>query len=375
MIERKISSQIESALYKGKAIILLGARRTGKTTLLTEIVKSKRDVLWLNGDEPDVITLFENANSAKLKAAFAQNKVVVIDEAQRIKNVGVKLKLITDQISGIQLIASGSSAFELANEINEPLTGRKWERMLFPFSYEEMKDHHGSLEETRMLSHRLVYGYYPEVVNGTGNERNILKQLSDSYLYKDILMWERIKKPEKLIRLLQALAFQIGNEVSYHELGQMIDLDKVTVEKYIQLLERTYIIFRLGSFSRNLRKELKASRKIYFVDTGIRNAVISNFSQPELRQDIGFLWENFLISERMKYLHNNAIWTNRYFWRTHDQQEIDYIEERDGRLFAFEFKWNRKVNFRFSRSFTKGYPDHETKLITPANFEEFICAP
>ncbi len=372
MIPRILLNIIDSESLKGKAIIILGARQTGKTTLLQEYCKNKRNVLWLNGDEPEVIATFENASSERLKAIIGNNNTVIIDEAQRIKNIGIKLKLITDQIKNVQLFATGSSAFELANEINEPLTGRKWEHHLFPVSFEEMVQHHGLLKEIQLIEHRLVFGYYPEIITATGNERELLKQLSDSYLYKDILMWKQIKKPDKLIHLLQALAFQVGSEVSYHELGKQLSMDNQTVEHYIQLLEQSYVIFRLGAFSRNLRKELKKTRKIYFYDNGIRNAIISAFSAFELRQDKGALWENFLISERIKHTHNHNIYCNRYFWRTHDRQEIDYIEERDGKLFAYEFKWNTKSKAKFPKTFTRSYAETETQLITPKNFEDFI---
>lgn len=372
MIPRKIADVIKNRLYKGKAIILMGARQTGKTTLLKQLFGNNPETLWLNGDEPDVQSLFEDASSSRIKTLIGKHKLVVMDEAQRIKNIGLKLKLIIDNLPEVQLVATGSSSFDLANEVNEPLTGRKWEYTLFPLSFGEMVTHQGTLEEIRMLHHRLVFGYYPDVVTSAGDEKEVLKQLSDSYLYKDILMWERIKKPQKLIKLLQALALQLGNEVSYHELGQTLGIDNETIEKYIQLLEQTFVIFRLGSFSRNLRKELKRSRKIYFYDNGIRNALLSNFSQPELRQDVGALWENFMISERMKYIHYSGIWTNRYFWRTHDQQEIDYIEERDGKLFAFEFKWNKKAKPKFPKAFRENYPESEYRLITPDNFESFL---
>lgn len=372
MIERYLEKVIVANLFKGKAIILLGARQTGKTTLLKKIANKQNNVLWLNADEPDIISLFENSTSTRLKSIFSGNKMVIIDEAQRIENVGLKLKLITDQIPEVQLIATGSSAFDLANKINEPLTGRKWEYNLFPLSFTEMVKHHGFLEEKRLISHRLVYGYYPEVVTNPGKEKEILKQLSDSYLYKDILMWEGIKKPEKLVKLLQALAFQLGSEISYNNLGSLLGLDNQTVEKYIQLLEKTFVIFRLPAFSRNHRKELKRGRKIYFFDNGIRNAILANFNLPELRTDIGSLWENFIISERLKYLHYNNIWANTYFWRTQDQQEIDYIEERDGVLHAFEIKWNENKKPVLSKSFSKTYPQHKFKTVNPANFDEFL---
>ncbi len=375
MITRSIENIIQNKLFSGKAIILLGARQTGKTTLLKKIFANNSDCLWFNADEPDTIALFENATSSRLKLFFGNKKIIVIDEAQRIENIGLKLKLITDQSVGIQVIATGSSAFELANNINEPLTGRKWEYRLFPLSFGEMVEHHSFLEENRLLPHRMNYGYYPEVVTSVGNEKEVLKQLSESYLFKDILMWERIKKPEKLIKLLQALAYQVGSEISYNNLASLLEMDNQTVEKYIQLLEQTFIIFRLQAFSRNHRKELKRGRKIYFYDNGIRNALIANFNIPEMRQDIGALWENFLISERMKYLHYNNIWANSYFWRTRDQQEIDYIEERDGKLFTYEIKWNPKKASKLSTTFAKTYPNHEFEMINRNNYEKFIYNP
>jgi predicted AAA+ superfamily ATPase len=372
MIERKLEHTIKQQLFKGKAMVILGARQTGKTTLLHQITQKMSNVLWLNADEPDTVALFENSTSTRFKAIFAGKKTVVIDEAQRISEIGLKLKLITDQLPDIQLIVTGSSAFELANKINEPLTGRKWEHRLFPLSFSEMVNYHGFMEENRLLKHRLIYGYYPEVVTGEGNEKNILKQLTDSYLYKDILMWEQIKKPEKLVKLMQALALQIGSEVTYNNLGNLLEMDNQTVEKYIQLLEQTFVIFRLPAFSRNHRKELKRGRKIYFYDCGIRNALIANFSLPELRTDIGALWENFIISERMKFLHYNQIWANSYFWRTQDQQEIDYIEERDGVLHAFEIKWNPKKKATLSKSFSEIYPNNQFEVVHLENYEAFL---
>ncbi|MBN1650332.1 MAG: ATP-binding protein [Bacteroidales bacterium] len=372
MITRDLEVEIGKKLFGGKAIIIMGARQTGKTTLLKKITKNQEDVLWLNADEVDTIALFENVSSIRLKSIFAGKKIIVIDEAQRISNIGIKLKLITDQIPEIQLLATGSSAFELANKINEPLTGRKWEYKLFPLSFSEMVKHIGLLEENRMMPHRLIYGYYPDVINNPGKEKEILKQLSDSYLYKDILMWEHIKKPEKLLKLLQALALQLGAEISYNNLASLLEIDNQTVEKYIQLLEQTYIIFRLPAFSRNQRKELKRAKKIYFIDNGIRNALLANFNHLELRSDTGALWENFILSERFKYLHYNNIWANSYFWRTHDQQEIDYIEEKDGILNAYEIKWSIKKKPTLSKSFAKTYPEHEYFVINPQNYDQFL---
>ena len=320
----------------------------------------------------DVQAVFETASSARLLNIIGDQTMVILDEAQRIKNIGLCLKLIYDQRPDIQLIATGSSAFELANRVNEPLTGRKWEYNLFPLSFSEMVQHHSLLTEKRLLYQRLLYGYYPEVVNNPGNENQVLRALSDSYLYKDILLWERILKPEKLLKLLQALAYQIGQQVSYNELAQLTGLDAKTVDHYVQLLEKTFIIFRLHSYARNLRNELKFAKKIYFFDLGIRNALISNFAPIELRQDVGALWENYLISERIKYNQHRQNWCNMYFWRTRDQHEVDYLEEKDGQLYAYEFKWNPKKFPAFSKTFVKQYPQAITEIISTDNYDLFI---
>lgn len=372
MIIRTIESIIETNLFRNKVLILLGARQTGKTTLLKKMIKQNKDSIWLNGDEFDIQERFRNATSTQLKSLVGNNKLVVIDEAQRIENIGLGLKLLHDTYPDIQIIATGSSAFELRNKTNEPLTGRKLEYQLFPFSFQELKEHHTELIEKRHLNSRLVFGSYPEVINNEGNEIEVLKFLSDSYLFKDILMLDTLKKPEKLVKLLQALAFQIGSEVSYNEIGNLIGLDSKTVENYIHLLEKSFIVFRLNSLNRNLRNELKLSKKIYFYDNGIRNALISNFQIAEGRQDIGALFENYLVSERMKRNEYKQYFVNRYFWRTKDQQEIDYIEERDGILYAFEFKWNPNKKASISKTFTKAYPNSETKIITTNNYEEFL---
>jgi uncharacterized protein len=372
MIERILEKTIKNRLNKGKAIVLLGARQVGKTTLLKAIFAKSLDVLWLNGDELDVQALFETISATRLKAIFGTKKIIVIDEAQRIKDIGLRMKLITDQIPEVQLVATGSSAFELANQINEPLTGRKWEYNMYPVSFGEMVAHHGLLEEKRLLPHRMVFGYYPDVINNAGIEKEILKQLSNSYLYKDVLLLEQIKKPEGLIKLLQGLAFQVGSQVSYNELSKLCGLDAKTVEKYIVLLEQTFIVYRIGSFSRNLRSELKKSRKIYFYDNGIRNALIANFNQLELRQDVGALWENFVFSERMKYLQYQQKWTNTWYWRTKEQKEIDCIEERDGKLTAYEFKWNPEAKYKKPKLFLETYPQSEFKIIHKNNVEDFL---
>lgn len=373
MINRLICSNILARLNDKKAIILLGPRQVGKSTLMDQLKDSfAQPVISWNGDEADIRDLLKNATSTKLKALIGNAKTLIIDEAQRVEDIGLTLKLIVDQIKDVKVIATGSSAFELSNKTNEPLTGRKWEYQLYPISFEEMVNHHGLLNEKRLLQQRLVFGYYPEIVNHPNDEKQRLKQLVDSYLYKDILIWERILKPEKLEKLLQALAFQLGNEVSYHELGQLAGLDNQTVEKYIQLLEKAFIIFRLGALNRNLRNELKKSRKIYFYDNGLRNTIINNFNAVTLRDDVGALWENFLMSERQKFLAYHNVEALKYFWRTHAQQEIDYVEERNGEIAAYEFKWNPKSKVKFSSAFIEAYQPKSKIVIHPNNFEEFV---
>lgn len=373
MIKRTLYQRISGQLFKGKAIIILGARQVGKTTLLLELQKKAGGkLLFLNADEPDVRERLTNVTSSQLKRLIGDHKLVVIDEAQRIKNIGLTLKLITDKIKHVQVVATGSSAFELANEINEPLTGRKYEYSLFPVSVEEMIGHHGAVEEKRMLETRLIYGMYPEVIMNPGKEKKTLENLAGSYLYKDIFSFQEIRRPEVVEKLLQALALQVCHEVSYNELAQIISADPVTVERYMGLLEQSFVIFRLYSLSRNHRNELKKSRKVYFYDNGIRNALIANFNPLSLRQDTGALWENFMVNERMKHNHYNDIYCNRFFWRTLQQQEIDYIEEREGKLFAFEFKWNKKAKAKFPKTFASAYPKAEMKMITPDNYEEFV---
>ena len=368
MIKRAMQNVISQRLFKGKAIVLIGARQVGKTTLLKEIFPNQNDLLWFNADDLPVRDFFSNVTIERFRSMIGKNKIVVIDEAQRIENVGIKMKLITDNFPDVQLVVTGSSSFELANKINEPLTGRKFEYELFPLSFNEMTEEIGLFTEIQKLPIRLVFGMYPDVVCNPGDEKEILSQLTNSYLYKDILEWERIKKPDKIVKLMKAMAYQIGSEVSYNELSQIVEIDKGTIEKYINLLEQTKIIFRLPSYNRNLRNELKFGRKIYFCDNGIRNALINNLSDIEFRQDAGALWENFMISELRKYNHYTHNYCNTYFWRTTQKQEIDYIEEKDGKLTAYEFKWNPKKKSRVSTTFTSAYPESVVKTINPDNF-------
>lgn len=373
MIQRVLKDRLLSRMKDNKVLILLGPRQAGKTTILQMLAAElPQEIRWWNGDEPDHRIQLRNPSSTVLRSMIGTAKYAFIDEAQRIENIGLCIKLIVDNIKGVKVVVSGSSALELANKINEPLTGRKWEFRLFPFSHNELLAHYGAENERRLLERRMIYGYYPDVVNNPGDESNILRELAGSYLYKDILTWERIQKPDKLERLVQALALQMGSEVSYMELGQICGIDNETVEKYIALLEKAFIVFRLTSFSRNLRNELKKSRKVYFYDNGIRNALIKQFGPLELRSDAGALWENFLISGRLKLISNLGNDPNLYFWRTHSQQEIDYIEETDGLLRAFEFKWNPAKKVTIPSTFTNTYPNSETRIISRVNYEEFL---
>jgi len=373
MIKRMLQDIIMKRVGKGKVILIFGPRQAGKTTLAEQISRiSGLPTLWLNGDEPDIRAMLSDATSARLKAIIGKHELIVIDEAQRITNIGLTLKLLADQVKTVKVIATGSSAFELANTLNEPLTGRKYEFYLYPLSFAEMVNYTGILEEKRLLEHRMIYGYYPEVVVKQSEEQELLSLLADSYLYKDLFALDRVKKPSLFERIVQGVALQLGKEVSYNELSQIAGADKETIERYIDLLEKAFVVFRLPSFSRNLRNELKRSRKIYFWDNGIRNAVIKNFNPLSLRQDTDALWENFLISERRKANHYAGRLVNSYFWRTHAQQEIDYIEEYGGRMYAWEFKWRGIKKPTFPRSFLAAYPNSTTRFIDRDTFEEFV---
>lgn len=376
MIPRKILSGLQNDLFKGKAILLFGSRQVGKTTLAEQLLQGYEEkILRLNGDNPDDRNLLANIGFTDLKLNIGDKTIVFIDEAQRIENIGLTIKQITDRMKGVQVIATGSSSFDLANKINEPLTGRKYEYELFPLSFTEMITHHGWLEEKRLLSHRMVYGYYPEVVQqeNISKSTRALKALTESYLYKDILAYEGMQKPQLLEKLLKALALQLGSEVSFNELAKTVGSNPHTIEKYIDLLEKAYVVFRLPAYSRNLRTEIKKGKKVYFYDNGVRNAIINAFNPLDSRTDTGALWENFLISERAKHLaYQNDFATARYFWRTTLQQEIDYIEETGENLTAWEFKWNAKKRVRFPQPFLKAYPNSKTQLVTQDDFAGFV---
>jgi predicted AAA+ superfamily ATPase len=374
MISRLLEASLRNRWNSGKALVVMGPRQVGKTTLLRKLCDEQGSYLLLNADEADVRSQLENANVTRLRQLIGPNRVVFVDEAQRVHNIGLTLKIITDQLPDVRLLVSGSSSLDLANQINEPLTGRKFEFRLYPISWQELVNSQGFLEARRQLETRLLYGFYPDVVTNLGDERAILQELSSSYLYNDLLTLGGIRRPELLDKLLVALALQVGSEVSYNELSRLLQIDRATVESYIGLLEKAFIVFRLQPFSRNLRSEISSSRKIYFYDNGIRNAILADFKPLDLRSDVGALWENFLISERQKYLHYSQQWVRSYFWRTHQQQEIDYVEEQDGDFRAFEFKWNPNAKARFPKPFLETYHPILQEVLHRDNFDGFVGA-
>ena len=378
-IERQLQAVIEQRMFHGKAIVLIGARQVGKSTLFKRILASRKmqepneHILSLDCDDPQVRAMLERANLAELRQLVAGNRIVMIDEAQRVSGIGLTLKMITDHFPDVQLLVTGSSSFLLQDKLNEPLTGRKFEYHLYPVSTQELYQDGGVMRVKQTLESRLIYGSYPDVINNAEDRRAVLMNLSGSYLYQDLLSMEGVRKPVLLEKLLVALALQVGSEVSYNELAQTVGTDSKTVEKYVDLLEKCYVVFRLSALNRNVRTELKKSKKIYFYDNGIRNTLIQNLNPLALRQDAGALWENFFISERIKYNHYNGRYVNAYFWRTTQQQEIDYIEETDGAMTAFEMKWNpKKAHAALPASFLKSYPVKETAVITPDNYLDWV---
>jgi len=371
MIKREIEEIVTGKMFSGKAIVIIGARQTGKTTAINHVLESQKNVLFLNGDDSFVRNLLKDSNTENIRKVVGNHKIVFIDEAQRIESAGLIAKIIVDHFNDVQLILSGSSAFEIKNNLSESLTGRKWEYILYPVTWQELEETEGYVKSLKQLELRLIYGMYPEIVTHPADAQERLKQVVDSYLYRDLLAFANIKKPEVLENLLKALALQMGSEVSYTELAGLLHIDKNTVKSYIEILEKGFIIFTLGSFSRNLRNELKFARKVYFWDNGVRNTIVNNFNPLELRQDTGDLWENFMISERLKRNNFHAPFAKPYFWRTTEQQEIDYIEENGENIAAFEFKWNAKKQAKNIQSFKNNY-NIEIVTVNPDNFRSFI---
>lgn len=371
MIGRTIATDIEKDFQSGKIIVITGARQVGKTTLLEDFASRFSKVLKLNCDNYDDRLDLENRRSTELRNLIGNSDFVMIDEAQRVNNIGLTLKILADLKLNIPILVTGSSSFELNNAINEAATGRFFDYRMYPFSFSELANHTSQRDEGRLLEQRILYGSYPDVVNHPEDARRIVTNLANNYLYRDLLEYKGMKKPELLQKLVRALALQIGSEVSYNELAKTLGADKETIENYIDLLEKCFVVFRLSSFSRNMRTEIKKGKKIYFYDNGIRNALIANFAALELRNDKGALWENYLVSERIKKLRNTGDYSQCYFWRTNTQQEIDLIEECDGKMRAYEFKW-KDEKAKMPAIFAETYPEASFQVINTVNYQDWL---
>jgi uncharacterized protein len=377
MLERTIKNNIIKSLYKNKVIIIYGARRVGKTTLVKQILKEQEELgkktSYLNCESLNIKPKLETTNELLLKDFLGAKDLVILDEAQNINSIGLTLKILIDTYPEIQIIATGSSSFDLSNQIGEPLTGRSREFKLYPLSIEEIKSQFDLFALNGKLENIMRFGTYPSVFNKPEEEtKDELYDIASKYLYKDILAFDNIKNSSTLLNLLKHLALQLGNEVSYNEIGTIIGCSRNTVKNYIDLLEKCFIVFSLNSFSRNLRKELGKSKKIYFYDLGIRNALINNFNCLDTRNDIGGLWENFCILERTKVNQNHKNYYNQYFWRTYSGQEIDYLEEHSGQLDGYEFKYNPKAKFKKPSQFLTNYQNSTISVINSENWHNFL---
>jgi predicted AAA+ superfamily ATPase len=368
-------TQLMHLSVPGKVVVVYGPRRAGKTTLIRHYARQHdEDVLLVTGEDITVREYLESQSIAKLKAFVGHKRTLIVDEAQYVRQIGLNLKLLTDHIEGLRIIATGSSSFDLAHQTGEPLTGRKYTLLLLPLAQMELQQVESAHESRAQLELRLIYGSYPEVILMESNEERelYLRELISSYLFKDILQLEGIRHADKLLRLLQLLAFQIGHEVSVAELGTKLGMSKNTVDRYLDLLEKVFVIYNRCGFSRNLRKEISKSRRYYFYDNGIRNGLINNFNPLSIRDDVGALWENYALVERLKYNLYSGRNTESYFWRTYDQQEIDLVEEFGGRLHAAEMKWSAKSTAAAPRSWRQTYPDSSFQVIHRENYLDFI---
>lgn len=372
MITRKITSSIKADYGNGKVVVITGPRQVGKTTLLDQLMSGKKNVLRFNGDDYDDAERLTRRTSTELRQMVSGYEMLVIDEAQRVENIGLTLKMLADMKLDAQIDVTGSSSLDLANKINEPATGRLYEYRLFPLSTGEMVEHTDERTEKRLLESRIVFGFYPEVVTKPKEAKRLLSNITNSYLYKDLLGFKGLKKPAVLQKLVRALALQIGSEVSYNELANLIGIDRATVENYIYLLEQCFVVFHLDSFSNNQRNEIKKGKKFYFYDIGVRNALINNYSTMDMRMDAGALWENFVLVERMKKIANEQRYVNFYFWRSLTQQEVDLVEEEDGQIRSYEFKWNAAKKAKQPSGFAANYPDTPFEVITPDNYMQFV---
>lgn len=366
---------IKNNLKPNKVVVLLGARRTGKSILIQKIISETNEKkVFLNGEDFTTLSILQPRSIENYRSLLGGADFLIIDEAQQIPEIGKILKLMVDNIPEIKILVSGSSAFDISNKTGEPLTGRKSTVYLFPFSQQEYSSNENIIDTKAKLNERLILGNYPELWHFTGKKEKLLylKELVSSYLLKDILTYDGIRNSDKILRLLKLIAFQIGKDVSLHELGRQLGLHKNTVEKYLDLLSKTFVIFSVGGFSRNLRNEVSKSKRWFFYDNGIRNTLIQNINDIDTRNDIGELWENYIISERIKFQYNNQMLASNYFWRTYQQQEIDWVEERDGKLFAYEIKWNPNKKVSAPSNWKKAYPDSTFKVITPDNYLQWI---
>lgn len=374
IIERTIKKDIENSLFKGKIITVYGARRVGKTTLVKEIMsKFANDARYINCDLIENRLALESQDAEKLRSFLGSGKLFVLDEAQRVLNIGLALKIIVDTYPDIQIIATGSSSFDLSNKIHEPLTGRLISFILYPVSISEIKNtHKDNFDFKSTIESILRFGSYPEIVSRKATDPiQYLKEISANYLYKDVFEYDGLKKPDLIIKLLQLIAFQVGNEVSYNELATKLEVNRDTVIRYIDLLEKAFVLFRLTPFSRNLRNEIGKKNKIYFYDLGIRNAIVNIFSDMNERSDIGALWENLCILERQKLIQDKHWYRNSYFWRTTTKKEIDYIEEYEGKLYGYEFKWGNN-SYSIPREFIEEYKNSSVAIINKSNAPEFL---
>lgn len=374
VIRRALQDKIEKRMQPGKVIILSGARRTGKTVLIREIMGGlKQPYLYLNGEDYTTNIKLREKGIDEYKNLVGENRYLIIDEAQKIDNIGSILKLMVDEIEGLHVLITGSSTFDISNSVGEPLTGRKYTYQLHPISQLELQQYENPIETESLLENRLLFGSYPEVISLSNNNEKAeyLMELINSYLLKDILILDKVRNSSKLINILRLLAFQTGNEVSINELSQNVGLNKLTIERYLDLLTKVFVIYRIEGYSRNLRKEISKSSRFYFWDTGVRNALIANFNPLELRNDTGQIWENYIISERLKIQQYQGWLSNNYFWRTYDQQEIDWVEERDGALFGYEMKF-RKTRAKVPAAWIKSYPEATFQVINKDNYLNFI---
>lgn len=376
IIQRAVLKQLESKVLPNKVLLLLGARRVGKTELIKKYLENipKEDYLQLNGEDIDDANLLKQRTVKNYSRLLMNVKLLVIDEAQNIPEIGLILKLIVDSIEGIKIIATGSSVFDLSNKLGKPLVGRKNTIYLFPLAQMEFSRHENYKETTQKLEERLLFGSYPELeqYQEWKDKISYIKEIINSYLLKDILMYEGIKQSDKVLDLLKLIAFQVGQEVSLQELARQLGISKNTVESYLDLLSKVFVIYKVPGFSRNLRKEITKSNRWYFYDNGIRNGIINNFSQLENRTDVGNLWENYLASERIKHQNYTQKSVSNYFWRTYDQQELDWLEEQNGQLNGFEFKWNERRKSKIPTAFAKAYPEATFEVINRQNYLDFI---